>query len=132
MTKVDLTGKKFGRLTVIKDDGTRDGRAIKWLCRCECGKYIHVRGNMLKNGHTRSCGCLQLERAREYGSRPGVNKITTPTSRSTTGVRGVYKKRGLYEVTINIHKKQTYLGRYKTLEEAVKVRRKAEEKYGYK
>lgn len=132
MIKIDLTGQKFGRLTVVADDGTRDNGAVSWLCRCECGKSTPVRGALLKSGNTRSCGCLQLDRAREYGLRPGVNKITTATSRSRTGVRGVAKKRGVYEVTININKKQTYLGRYKTLEEATEVRRKAEEKYGYK
>ncbi len=132
MTKIDLTGKKFGRLTVIKDDGTRDNRAISWLCHCECGKYVHVRGQTLKSGNTRSCGCLQVERARAYGLRPEANRITTPTSRSKTGVRGVFKRRGLYVATINVNKKQIYLGGYKTLEEATKARRKAEEKYGYK
>lgn len=50
---VDLTGKKFGRLTVIK----RVGRA-KWVCRCECGNYKEVITSKLVKGRCKSCGCL--------------------------------------------------------------------------
>ena len=39
---IDLTGQKFGRLTVIKRvENTKEGRA-KWLCQCECGHIIKV------------------------------------------------------------------------------------------
>jgi len=59
---VDLTGQKVGRLTVIKRKypNNRGGRA-KWLCRCECGKETVVVGADLRNGHTKSCGCLNRE-----------------------------------------------------------------------
>ena len=56
----DLTGQKFGRLTVIKRAGTQNGHST-WLCRCECGNFCTVKGIHLKNGHTRSCGCLHNE-----------------------------------------------------------------------
>ena len=69
MVKVreDLTGKKFGRLTVIKQvedyinpHGTH---YAQWLCECECSdKQIIVRGTDLKNGHTKSCGCIHREK----------------------------------------------------------------------
>lgn len=62
---VDLTGKQFDRLTVIKrvpDYIQSNGRKrTMWLCMCECGNYITVDGEHLKSGATKSCGCLQRE-----------------------------------------------------------------------
>lgn len=60
MKKIDITGNKYGRLTVIKENG-KCGKNIKWLCKCDCGKEISVISYNLKNGHTRSCGCFQKE-----------------------------------------------------------------------
>ena len=55
---VDLTGQQFGLLTVISKDHTvHDGKA-KWLCRCECGNFPSVLSESLRNGRTRSCGCI--------------------------------------------------------------------------
>ena len=43
---IDLTGQKFGRLTVIKKTGnTKEGKTV-WLCECECGNKINVRINI--------------------------------------------------------------------------------------
>ncbi|MCJ7790534.1 MAG: hypothetical protein MUP69_10255 [Candidatus Atribacteria bacterium] len=59
---MDLTGQKFGRLTVIKRSypNNKQGNA-NWLCKCECGKEKVIRNGDLKRGHTRSCGCLYKE-----------------------------------------------------------------------
>ena len=61
----DLTGRKFGRLTVIEraeDHIQPNGKhQIQWLCKCDCGSEVIVRGSNLKNGNTKSCGCLQKE-----------------------------------------------------------------------
>ena len=57
---LDLTGMKFGRLTVTKLlDYRRNGFLVVWLCECECGNYISVSAGSLKNSGTRSCGCLR-------------------------------------------------------------------------
>ena len=53
----DITGQRFGRLTVMKRVGTADRKAI-WRCRCDCGKKTDVRSSDLKSGNTKSCGCL--------------------------------------------------------------------------
>lgn len=58
----DLTGQKFGQLTVIKradDYILKNGRRkIMWLCECDCGnKNVIVRGEDLRSGHTKTCGC---------------------------------------------------------------------------
>ena len=63
---VDLNGRKIGRLTVIKRDGSQNKKAM-WLCECDCGKQIRVLGSSLISGNTRSCGCLQRETVRNVG-----------------------------------------------------------------
>ncbi|PFC37617.1 transcriptional regulator, partial [Bacillus cereus] len=57
-SKEDLTGKKFGRLTVIKESEKRTKRSIYWDCVCDCGKHTEVPPHHLKSGRTSSCGCL--------------------------------------------------------------------------
>jgi len=54
----DLIGMQFGRLTVMMRDCSARGRT-KWFCRCECGNTVSVYAYSLKNGNTKSCGCLQ-------------------------------------------------------------------------
>lgn len=56
---IDLTGQKFGRLTVIKRyENNIQNKKVLWECKCDCGKSTIVQGGNLRNGHTRSCGCL--------------------------------------------------------------------------
>lgn len=57
--KNDLTGRRFERLTVSGDVGnrTKNGKVL-WHCLCDCGKITFVRGDHLKNGKVKSCGCL--------------------------------------------------------------------------
>lgn len=56
----DITGQKFGRLTVLYKlhnyHDTKNG--VYWLCVCECGNVKEVNGRNLRNGNIRSCGCL--------------------------------------------------------------------------
>lgn len=53
----DLIGKRFGKLVVIKQEPSKDGRT-QWLCDCDCGKQKVVSSNNLLTGDTKSCGCL--------------------------------------------------------------------------
>ena len=56
--KKNLTGEKFGRLTVIKDSVQRNNQQqIMWECKCDCGNTILVSTTHLTSGHTESCGC---------------------------------------------------------------------------
>lgn len=57
---INLTGQKFGRLTVIKRVENK-GKRVCWLCQCICGKEKIAAGSDLRGGITRSCGCLQIE-----------------------------------------------------------------------
>lgn len=68
MTKfIDLTGRKFGRWTVIKRaENTKNG-SVQWLCKCECGtERIHTTG-YLNSGMTKSCGCYKKEIHTKHG-----------------------------------------------------------------
>ncbi len=61
----DLAGKKFGRLTVLRETDRAACGRIRWLCLCECGKESEVFAESLTSGNTRSCGCLVKEIARQ-------------------------------------------------------------------
>ena len=70
----DLTGQRFGRLTVIeRTENNRHGNAM-WLCLCDCGNKVIVLGSDLRAGHTRSCKCLQDEVNRELHKTHGLSK----------------------------------------------------------
>ncbi len=80
--KKDLTNKRFGRLTVIKqaEDYITPScmRISQWLCRCDCGNEIIVRGVCLtrsKNA-TKSCGCLQKEIVSQYMKKYNTYDLT--------------------------------------------------------
>lgn len=68
----DLTGQRFGRLTVISraEDYVRPSshRSVRWLCRCDCGTEKVVRGTHLKSGAIVSCGC--------YGKATRLDAVT--------------------------------------------------------
>jgi hypothetical protein len=57
---IDLTGKRFGRLIVVKLAPKRNGSTY-WECKCDCGKTKEIFAESLKDGDTRSCGCLQRD-----------------------------------------------------------------------
>lgn len=72
----DLTGKKFGRLTVIKRAERREPhRGAFWLCKCDCGNEKVISGNALKTT-TKSCGCLNRENAVEKGKSKYKHRMT--------------------------------------------------------
>lgn len=62
---IDLSGKKFGRWTVLRRAPRKDKTGIYWFCECACGTLRVVNGASLKNGCSKSCGCLRNERVRE-------------------------------------------------------------------
>ena len=148
----DLTGKKFNRLTVLELAERNSSGQIQWKCRCNCGNIIFATTTYLKSGHTKSCGCLNKEKAsNRLKSKKFVearnnyrkeNFLVEGTSLSLinpkhlrknnkTGVNGVYwdKKLKKYRVRINVKGKSISLGCFKNLQEAKDARKEAEEKY---
>lgn len=65
---IDLTGKKYGRLTVISFERLEKHKTY-WKCACDCGLSVVATGNNLRSGNTKSCGCLRREKAKERGIR---------------------------------------------------------------
>lgn len=59
----DITGQKFGRLTVIRQNGVRN-KHTQWLCKCECGNFTTVCRTNLKSGSVKSCGCLRRDNSK--------------------------------------------------------------------
>lgn len=58
----DLTGKRFGKLTVIKIHPIRKNKRVYWECMCDCGKVIFTSGCNLVNGGSKSCGCSFIDK----------------------------------------------------------------------
>lgn len=56
-----LSGRRFGRLVVLEMVARRERGTSRWACACDCGKQSVARGDKLRNGQTRSCGCLGAE-----------------------------------------------------------------------
>lgn len=70
----DISGYKFGRLTVIEKSGSHKKGYALWLCCCECGETTIVRSDKLKSGNTMSCGCLMSEKFSEKKVKHGLSK----------------------------------------------------------
>lgn len=67
--KNDLIGKRFGKLTVIERAGKNSQGRSMWLCQCDCGKTKNVCHSYLTNGDTKSCGCYQSEKIKEWNKK---------------------------------------------------------------
>ena len=82
-----MEGKTFGRLLVVSRNGS-DRAGFRYLCECSCGAVKTVRGSSLRNGSTKSCGCLNLDKLTKHGM------TDTPTYMSWISARARcrYKK----------------------------------------
>lgn len=142
--RVDLTNRKFGRLTVIKPTGECTSRGIMtWLCECECGNVIKKNTTVLSKGKALSCGCLLFEehsktvktfvKETNNYSKEKVNTICITKkmpSSNTSGYKGVHwnKRSGKWRAEIMFQGKKNSLGEYTDIEAAIEARKKAEEK----
>jgi hypothetical protein len=68
---IDLSGQRFGRLTVQHRVG--DASPVYWECLCDCGLSNTVQGGHLKNGNVNSCGCLARQRTSERSKKHGMH-----------------------------------------------------------
>lgn len=86
MKRIDLTGQRFGRLTVIRyDHSEHDG--AHWLCKCDCGKEKVAAGYSLRSGNTKSCGCLNSD-----ASRAKLEKAGKKAEKSACGSKEAEKR----------------------------------------
>lgn len=67
---IDLTGQRFGRLTVLCKDANRiTNSGSYWICRCDCGNVKSIRSSALRRGEIQSCGCLRDEKIQKVGQQ---------------------------------------------------------------
>lgn len=70
MKAMDLTGQRYGMLVAVSKDSMA-GKTTLWRCRCDCGRETVTRIGNLRNGHTKSCGCLSVSVARKRATTHG-------------------------------------------------------------
>lgn len=93
--KFDLTGKKFGKLTVLFESSihvSKNGnKRIAWHCKCECGNELDVMALNLTRNHTTSCGCARLDGRKKlqrdvtderFGHLVGIRKVESKTGQT--------------------------------------------------
>lgn len=133
MKKLDLTGRRFGKLTALKLAGNRNGSAL-WLCACDCGNEIEATVRDLTEGDTKSCGCIKKAQEqinlREKYDRESLRNAKLRTD-NKSGEKGVSwdKHNNYWRVFIGVNGKQIRIGSYKELSDAIAARKKAEEDY---
>ena len=73
---IDLSGKTFGRLTVLERTTSDKYNASRWICKCECGNITIIVRQSLQQEKTKSCGCLRKESSKKHGlSKTRLYKI---------------------------------------------------------
>ena len=139
--KLDLTGQRFGKLTVLAP-AENLGSLTAWRCRCDCGQETVVLTKRLRDGHWTSCGCDK----EHFGEPPAIVgrasltyvdgtcvemlRAKTVRCNNTSGVPGVewLAQKQRWRASICFKGKRYYLGSYTSFEEAVKARKLGEEK----
>lgn len=74
----NLVGEKFGKLTVLEYYGKNEKGYHLWKCKCDCGNYAIVNNKSIKNGHTKSCGCIHRAKdltGKKFGNLTVVKKV---------------------------------------------------------
>lgn len=145
----DLTGQKFGLLTVVRKTDKRKNRRVVWECKCDCGtENVYVSSQDLTAGDTVSCGCARTparsknasKNLREFRKKNyiyGTNADNVfrekANKNNKLGLKGVTQRKrdGKFLATIVFRSKRYFLGSYATKEEAYEARKEAE-KYLYK
>lgn len=94
MNKIDLSGKRFGRLVVLCETDERRSKQIIWKCKCDCGKEVLVAGYCLRDGTTKSCGCYKRDKFTEM-AKTYPRKRNSPT------------KERLYHIWLDMRRRTT-------------------------
>lgn len=86
----DITGEKYGKLTVLGRDYTKGTKMAYWVCECDCGEIISARGTRLKDGTTNSCGC-DKNRYTNYNVSKRTSNLYTRTQLSETRLYKIWQ-----------------------------------------
>ena len=133
--KVELTGQRYGKLTVLHRAENIDGRTA-WVCRCDCGNETIVKTYHLRCGHTKTCGC-QHSKSKDnplgltFVDGTCVEVLATKKAQrnNISGVRGVHwmADKQVWRAEICFKGKRRHLGVFRRLEDAARARARAEE-----
>lgn len=141
--------ERYWKLTIIGQDPKRKGYVI---CKCDCGNIKSIQKKFItrQKSATKSCGCYrkeissiggkktitknseeQINTNKKFNTNFQIIRTDEPPKNNTSGHKGVAfdKSRNKYMAYINVHDKRIYLGRYETIEDAIKARKQAEEKH---
>ena len=145
--KVNLTGIKKEKLTAINPLDKRLNKSIVWLCKCDCGNYCEVSAD--KFGRTKSCGCSRVKvykksnKKSNYSRKDGGNRLSkylvdntnlllimnkTLSKANRSGTIGVHYNKNRWCAKITCQGKIYHLGRFEDKDDAIKLRKEAEEK----
>ena len=138
-----IENKRFGKLIALKRVSKSE-----WLCLCDCGNTTIVKTDQLTTKKTQSCGCLakakhsnimknneKIKKFSEENFKDNTNLITISSDKpfknnKSTGIRGVYlTKSGKYIAQICLNRTIYRLGTFQDIDDAIKARKDAEEKY---
>lgn len=141
----DITGRRYNKLLVISFTGEGAGKDEVWKCKCDCGNITNFYKWQLYDSNVKSCGCLlelsRIENAKKAHQKlketdliegTSISKISRhkPIKSNTSGVTGVVwdKSKRKWVAQIEFKGKRYFLGRYEHKEDAIKIRKKAEDK----
>lgn len=108
--KLDLIGKRFGKLVVVSQEKSKNGKTY-WLCQCDCGNLKIVQGAHLTGEKIKSCGCLQNEifiknhtKENLLGQIFGELTVIAPAENKNNSVRWLCKCSCENEIIVYAHK----------------------------
>lgn len=132
----DITGRRFGKLTVLYPIDRRNEKgSVYWHCRCDCGNETDVSEDGLVWGKRQSCGCRKEEAQEKIsqqltridGTCVEILEHRKYRSDNKSGFHGVFRKKdGKFRVSIRFKGERYNLGTYDTFEKAVSARLEAE------
>lgn len=103
---IDITDQRFGKLTVIQNEGKLDGRHYFWKCICDCGKEVVKEGSQLRAGNVKSCGCGKYDGLKRYNMEQSEKALIEPGRKF--GKLTVIKSIG-FKQQVEGHKRRWYL-----------------------
>jgi len=92
MKKLDLIGRRFAKLVVLKEHPERRNGHVQWECICDCGTKSIVQGVHLVSGHTQTCGCSRMKHLQTVNVTHGMSKTGLYHIWSSMKSRCYYKK----------------------------------------
>ncbi|HJE96341.1 MAG TPA: alcohol dehydrogenase [Ligilactobacillus acidipiscis] len=141
---IDLTGQRFGKLTVISRK-ENIGNSAAWLCQCDCGNTTIQTRNNLRQGNVKSCGCSKRNQPREviesrikslrknnWVEGTNLNSLRSEANKqSKSGIRGVTfnKQQQKWCASLTLKGQRVLCKLFSNKQDAINARAAAERKY---